>query len=94
MTELSVEDVAEMRRQGDFRAYLTQVAGRTAETEPARPTLAAVPDPPYRITHTGGWPIGTAASGPTPPLDRCTCAKCGGNPARQTVHRHHEGEAA
>lgn len=26
-------------------------------------------------------------SGPTPPPDACTCAKCGGNPASRTTHR-------
>jgi hypothetical protein len=34
----------------------------------------------------------TAASGPTPPADTCTCAKCGGNPASRDQHQ--EGEAA
>jgi hypothetical protein len=29
----------------------------------------------------------TAATGPTPPPDACTCARCGGNPNSQTVHR-------
>jgi len=29
----------------------------------------------------------TAASGPTPPADTCTCAKCGGNPASRQPHR-------
>ena len=32
------------------------------------------------------------ASGPTPPADTCTCAKCGGNPASRTTHQ--EGTAA
>jgi hypothetical protein len=36
----------------------------------------------------------TAATGPTPPPNTCTCAKCGGNPARPPIHRAHEGEAA
>ena len=85
MTELSVEDVAEMRKQGDFRAYLLQAAGRQGEPEPTR--LTAVPDPGYRIAHVGGWPLGTAATGPTPPPDTCTCAKCGGNPASRATHR-------
>lgn len=29
----------------------------------------------------------TAATGPTPPPDRCTCALCGGNPNSHTTHR-------
>ena len=36
----------------------------------------------------------TAATGPTPPADTCTCAKCGGNPASRTSHRPQEGTAA
>lgn len=36
----------------------------------------------------------TAASGPTPPPDACTCARCGGNPNSPTVHRPQEGAAA
>ena len=34
----------------------------------------------------------TAATGPTPPADTCTCAQCGGNPASRTSHQ--EGTAA
>jgi hypothetical protein len=29
----------------------------------------------------------TAATGPTPPPDACTCARCGGNPTNTTTHR-------
>ena len=94
MTELSVEDVAALRKQGDFRAYLLQAAGRSVEPQAKPAPLAAVPTPGYRIAHTGGWPLGTAATGPTPPADRCTCAKCGGNPASRTVHNPQAGEAA
>jgi hypothetical protein len=94
VTELSVEDVAELRRQGDFRDYLRQVAASEAEEELAPGPLAVVPSPGYRITHTGGWPLGTAATGPTPPPDTCTCAKCGGNPASRATHQPQAGEAA
>jgi hypothetical protein len=87
VTELSVEDVAEMRRQGDFRAYLLQAAGRAVEPETKSAPLTAAPDPGYRIAHVGGWPLGTAATGPTPPPDACTCAKCGGNPASRAAHQ-------
>ncbi|MBZ6290348.1 hypothetical protein KVH30_02020 [Streptomyces olivaceus] len=30
---------------------------------------------------------GTAATGPTPPPDACTCARCSHNPTSTTVHR-------
>ncbi|MET7688034.1 hypothetical protein ABZT06_08640 [Streptomyces sp. NPDC005483] len=94
MTEISVEDIAELRRQGDFRAYLRQAVEREA-TQVPKPPLAAVPTPGYRVAHTGGWPLGTAATGPTPPPDTCTCARCGGNPAASaSVHHHRQGDAA
>jgi hypothetical protein len=83
-------DIAVMREQGDLKDYLLSLTGRAAAKP--KPTLAAVPDPGYRIAHVGGWPLGTAASGPTPPSDVCTCAKCGGNPGNHT-HRV-EGEVA
>ena len=51
-------------------------------------------DSTVRIAHTGGWPLGTAASGPTPPPDVCTCAKCGGNPALHRNHQPQQGDAA
>ena len=89
---LSVEDIAAMREQGDLEEYLRALTGRPAKSEPA--PLTAVPAPAYRITHTGGWPLGPAASGPTPPPDVCTCARCGGNPASAATHRPQEGTAA
>lgn len=95
MTELSVEDIAELRKDpASFRDYLRHISGRQVEDVQPKTVLAAVPDPGYRIAHVGGWPLGTAASGPTPPPDQCTCAKCGGNPASTVTHVHQEGEAA
>ncbi len=79
----TAEDIAEMRADGSFRDYLRFLSGRP---EPAR--LTAVPAPAYRIAHPGGWPLGTAATGPTPPPDSCTCAKCGATPASRTPHRN------
>jgi hypothetical protein len=94
MTELSVEDVAAMRKQGDFRAYLLQAAGRSV-TEPA-PVAAAPVEPGYRIAHKGGWPIGTTATGPTPTHGRCTCPLCeqAAVVALPRPHQIQEGEAA
>ncbi|NYV73122.1 hypothetical protein [Streptomyces sp. UH6] len=72
MTDLSPEDVAELRAQGDFRDYLRQITGRGVAAKPA-PTAAAEPKPPaYHIARPGAWPCGTAPSGPTPP----TCGNC------------------
>lgn len=92
MNQPSPEDIAAMRQDGDLTAYLLSLVG-VAPAKP-KPTLAAVPTPGYRIAHVGGWPLGTAATGPTPPPDVCTCAKCGGNPASRTRHQHQEGEVA
>ncbi|MBW8740729.1 MAG: hypothetical protein JF621_27675 [Streptomyces turgidiscabies] len=96
MSELSVEDIAELRKDpASFRDYLRHITGRQVEDNTPKPTaLTAVPSPGYRIAHVGGWPIGTAASGPTPPPNVCTCAKCGGNPASPVIHRPQEGAAA
>lgn len=95
MNELTVEDIAELRKDpASFRDYLRHITGRAVEPETPTPALTAVPAPAYRITHPGGWPLGTAASGPTPPPDQCTCAKCGHNPSSREQHRPQEGEAA
>lgn len=90
MTELSVEQIAELRKDpASFRDYLCHITGRQVQAEPEPARLTAVPTPAYRITHTGGWPLGTAATGPlAPSAEQCTCAKCGGNPASPTQHRH------
>jgi hypothetical protein len=89
----NIEDIAAMRAQGDLKEYLLSLIGDAPA--PAKPApLTAVPAPAYRIAHTGGWPLGTAATGPTPPPDTCTCAKCGGNPASRANHRPQAGEAA
>lgn len=70
-----IDDIAAMRQQGDLKDYLLSlVGGAPAKPKPA--PLTAVPAPAYRITHPGGWPLGTAATGPTPPPDQCSCAKC------------------
>ncbi|WP_369214432.1 hypothetical protein [Streptomyces flavofungini] len=79
-------DIAAMREQGDLEDYLLSLTGRAPAKQ--KPALSVVPDPGYRIAHVGGWPLGTAATGPTPPPDTCTCAKCGGNPASRAVHRN------
>lgn len=88
-----IDDIAAMREQGDLKDYLLSLVGGPAPAKP-KPALTAVPDPGYRIAHVGGWPLGTAATGQTPPLDVCTCAKCGGNPAVHRQQERRDGEAA
>lgn len=75
MNQPTVEDLAAMREEGDLLPYLISLTGRT-QSKPKTPPVTAAPDPGYRIAHTGGWPIGTAATGPTPTHERCTCPKC------------------
>jgi hypothetical protein len=90
-----LDDIAAMRADGDLKDFLLSLtATPPAPKCTAKPTLTAVPDPGYRIAHVGGWPLGTAATGPTPPPDACTCAKCGGNPSARPVHHPQQGDAA
>jgi len=93
MTEPNVEDIAELRKDPDsFRDYLRHITGRTVTApQDEQPETETTPARGYQITHVGGWPLGTAATGPTPPPDMCTCAKCGGNPA---LHSQQTGEVA
>jgi len=76
VTELSVEDIAELRKDpASFRDYLRHVTGRAVvDTKPAEATAPV--EPGYRIAHKGGWPIGATATGPTPTHGRCTCPRC------------------
>lgn len=96
MSEPTIEDIAAMRADGSLRDYFRFLAAQAPAPAPKpKPApLAAVPAPAYRITHPGGWPLGTAASGPTPPPDQCTCAKCGHNPNSRDTHQPQEGTAA
>lgn len=82
---IDAADIAALREQGDLEDFVRSLIGRPATPKPA--PLAAVPAPAYRITHPGGWPLGTAASGPTPPPDACICAKCK-RPATDPHERH------
>ncbi|MDR3083096.1 MAG: hypothetical protein LBV60_19620 [Streptomyces sp.] len=75
MNQPTPEDIAAMRADGSLRDYFKFLASQAAKPAPAKPQprLTAVPDPGYRIAHVGGWPLGTAATGPTPHPDACTC---------------------
>jgi hypothetical protein len=77
VTEPSVEDFAAMRADGSLREYFQYLTSQAPKPLPApKPALAAVTPPAYEIAHKGAWPIGTAASGPTPTHGRCTCPQC------------------
>jgi hypothetical protein len=72
---LSPEDIAALRKDGDLESYLRSLTG-TPPPKPAPAEAAAPEEPDYVIPHRGAWPIGTAASGPTPTHGKCTCPKC------------------
>ncbi|MFB7500074.1 hypothetical protein ACFC09_36245 [Streptomyces sp. NPDC056161] len=93
MDRPTVDDIAAMREDGDLTDYLISLTGRT-RTKPKPAPLAAVPEPGYRITHAGGWPLGTAATGPTPPPGRCSCAKCKQSVPAAPITHSHESEVA
>lgn len=69
------EDIAALRKDGDLESYLRSLAV-VAPPKPAAIEPETPEEPEYRIAHRGGWPIGSASSGPTPMHDRCTCPKC------------------
>jgi hypothetical protein len=77
MNQPSAEDIAAMRKQGDLGEYLRSVIAGVPVAPKPQPVAAPQPAAPaYEIAHRGGWPIGTAASGPTPTHGRCSCIKC------------------
>jgi hypothetical protein len=92
----NVDDIAAMREQGDLKGYLLSLIGDAPAKPKSAPVAAAPAEPGYRITHTGGWPIGTTATGPTPTHGRCTCPLCeqAAVVALPRPHEHAEGEAA
>ncbi|MFM9616793.1 hypothetical protein ACKI14_02385 [Streptomyces turgidiscabies] len=71
MSDLTREDIAEARKQGDVAALVLMAAGRTLKAS-KKPAAAGPDGPGYHIPRKGAWPCGTAASGPTPkPCDDC-----------------------
>ncbi|WP_044385811.1 hypothetical protein [Streptomyces cyaneogriseus] len=63
--DLSPEDLAAMRAEGDLLPYLISLTGRTPSKP--KPAKAEQQPPGYHIRRPGAWPCGTAATGPTPP---------------------------
>ncbi len=74
MTDLSAEDVRNLRAQGDFRDFLRIITGQQLAAPPSAALAATEPtEAAYHIPRKGAWPCGTAASGPTPtPCHDCT----------------------
>ena len=69
------DDIAALRADGDLINYLRSLVG-TAPKKAAPAAPQGPEEPDYVIPHRGAWPIGTAASGPTPTHGKCTCPKC------------------
>jgi hypothetical protein len=61
-TELTVEDIAELRRQGDFREFLRMRLAANQAPAPAAAPAAADRGPGRRP---GAWPTGTRPPEPT-----------------------------
>lgn len=72
----NVEDIAAMREQGDLKGYLLSLISQVPAAPKPAPIATPGVEPAYGIAHKGGWPIGTAATGPTPMHGRCTCPLC------------------
>ncbi|MER7517831.1 hypothetical protein [Streptomyces sp. NPDC126499] len=72
MTELTPEDFAEARKDGDVTRLLLLAAG-IAPKAPKQRTAAHDEQPCYHIARPGAWPCGTAATGPSPGP---TCPLC------------------
>lgn len=66
MTDLTPEDIAAARQEGDLVALLLMSAGRTPSAPKQRttsPEAAAI-----HIAHSGAWPTGTSRPEPLPPI--------------------------
>lgn len=72
---ISADDIAALRAQGDLRAYIDAIAGRTPTPTP-KPETTLAPEllPPTSPLHRpGAWPAGTRTDRPTCHPD-CDCA--------------------
>lgn len=65
MSELTPEDIAAAREQGDLVPLLLMNSGLTVKAPKAAPDTAAKA-PPLPRRRPGAWPIGTKPPGPTP----------------------------
>ena len=64
MSELTPEDIAAARAQGDIAALLLMASGLPVKA--AKPRPAAEPPPAIQRARPGAWPAGTRSPGPTP----------------------------
>ncbi|MFF4644922.1 hypothetical protein [Streptomyces sp. NPDC001389] len=66
MTDLTPEDIAAAREEGDLVALLLMAAGLTPAAVPKQRTVEPEPDN-IHIAHPGAWPTGTSRPAPIPP---------------------------
>lgn len=64
MTDFDVDDVAAMRKQGDFRDFLRQQIADAKTRRDAEAVTAPPPSPPGYSP--GAWPAGTQPPVPSP----------------------------
>lgn len=70
--DITPEDIAALRQQGDLRAYIDALTGRTSKPEVEQVIEEPfVPGPRHRP---GAWPAGTRPSGPNTCHPDCNCA--------------------
>ncbi|WP_327300422.1 hypothetical protein [Streptomyces goshikiensis] len=65
MTDLTPEDIAAARQEGDLVALLLMSAGRISSA-PKQRTTSPETDA-VQIAHPGAWPTGTSRPAPVPP---------------------------
>lgn len=65
MTDLTPEDIAAAREEGDLVALLLMAAGITPAAVPKQRTPAPETDTVH-IAHPGAWPTGTSRPAPVP----------------------------
>ncbi|MGW9371143.1 hypothetical protein ACWGVR_14170 [Streptomyces xanthophaeus] len=66
MTDLTPEDIAAAREEGDLVALLLMAAGLTPAAVPKQRTAEPEPDP-IHIAHPGAWPTGASRPAPVQP---------------------------
>jgi hypothetical protein len=78
MTDLTAEDIAAARAEGDLVAVLLMAAGIAPKAPRQRTAEPELEQDPVHIARPGAWPCGTAPAGPSPGP---RCLQCQGGHA-------------
>ncbi len=92
MTRFDAADIAALRQQGDLTEFLLSLGGRGRSATPKKPPSEPAADA-YTIPHRGAWPLGTAATGPSPTEHSCPQCRAHARPsltAAPGVKRDHK----